>query len=47
MSLRFTRLFRNIKRLDENTSIFFGKKKMSDRLSSRKKIIIDEDEEDI
>jgi hypothetical protein len=47
MSLRFTRLFRNIKRLDENTNIFFGKKKMSDRLSSRKKIIIDEDEEDI
>jgi hypothetical protein len=46
MSLRFTRLFRNIKRLDENTSIFFGKKKMSEKLSSRIKKKVIEDEED-
>jgi hypothetical protein len=43
MSLRFTRLVRNMKRLEENTNIFFGKKKISEKLSFRKKIIDDND----
>ena len=46
MALRFTRLVRNIKRMEENTSIFFGKKKMSQRLSSKiNKAIAKEDDD--
>jgi hypothetical protein len=47
MELPFiTRLVRNIKRLDENTDIFFGKKKMSEKLSSKINKTLDEEEKE-
>jgi hypothetical protein len=47
MSLRFTRLVRNIKRMEENANIFFGKKKMSEKLSLKiNKKLNEEDEDD-
>jgi len=46
MTLKFTRLARNMKRLDENTNIFFGKKKMSERVSSKINKKITDYEED-